>query len=65
MQLGIRKVALGLVVGAVLHRFRSLAAPLALVPFDVRPSRAIWLDDTTVSSHAPPQRHICVVRRRV
>jgi len=40
------------------------ARQLALVPFDVRPSRAIWLDDSTVSSHAPPQRHILVMRRR-
>jgi hypothetical protein len=36
----------------------------ALVPFDVRPSRVILLDDTTGESHAPP-RHILVVRRRL
>src|SRR4030095_7932976 len=36
MQLGIRKVALGLVVGAVLQRFRSLAAPFLPRPLALR-----------------------------
>jgi hypothetical protein len=36
----------------------------ALVPFDVRLSRAILLDVAVVESHAPPQSNILVVGRR-